>query len=790
MAKATVTRGSLQVLLVLVPGISLIAWIVALVLPGGGFHLSLPTFLLLAGTILSALAWVQYTRTISGPYPRILQRGNEISDDLEGLSQALVKVSTGDLAASVSVQAPPALVVQRGDIFPIAQLFNRLGTAILESVNGFSALTDPPCQRLCYVGSDSFAEGKMNGDIIGKLTGGQGKIAILVADIRSVNHALRRKGVLSTLAEKYPGVVAVGTADTNENPETTYQRAKEFLLQYRDLKIIYVSEGGTPQEAARAIVDLDRGATTKVVTHDLTAETVPYLERGIIAATLSQAPFAQGYNPVIHLYNHIVAGWEPVAPRLLVNLVSINPENYRTYWDAQTSGSSTSNSVRRANLSTPMERSVAGKFGDRRDERIKIAVLCVSENGFWTPVAQGAKAAGMDLADRNVQVDLIIPEASKDGILSAATYAPVIEKLVAQQYHGISLPIFDRSLIPVINRAVQLGLTVVTFNSEPVSLREMVVSISNHATKLIDMSQELAASATESGRSNERINATMEKISQTLQNQLKEVDQTASEIDTLVSSVEEINSAAASSADSAKRMAEVSKQDLEALGAMRAHVKDLQKSVALTHSSIEALQGSVDRIGSIIAAIGDIANQTNVLAINASIEAARAGDQGKGFSVLAGEIRKLAEQSTRSAGEIDRLIADIRAHVQVAFAETKRVSQEANQSADTAQTSETVLEEVYTISQENKQKMETIFAAVETLQTFSRKVAQSMRTLAETNKSSAGAIGEIVASTTEMTAQAMDVAKTAHGLSELAKGQQVLLSQFRLDGSTHDQGRK
>jgi methyl-accepting chemotaxis protein len=621
----------------------------------------------------------------------------------------------------------------------------------------------------------------MNGDIIGKLTGGQGKIAILVADIRSVNHALRRKGVLSTLAEKYPGVVTVGTADTNENTETTYQRTKEFLLQHRDLKIIYVSEGGTPQAAAQAIVDLDRGATTKVVTHDLTAETIPYLERGIIAATLSQAPFAQGYNPVIHLYNHIVAGWEPVAPRLLVNLVSINRENYRTYWEAQTGGNSTS-SVRQGHVSTPMERSTSGNSRVGRDERIKIAVLCVSENGFWTPVAQGAKAAGLDLADKNVQVDLIIPEASKDGILSAGTYAPVIERLIAQKYHGISLPVFDRSLIPVINRAVAAGLTVATFNSEPLSLREMVVSISNHATKLIDMSQELAASATESGRSNERINATMEKISQTLQNQLKEVDQTSSEIDTLVSSVEEINTAAAASADSAKRMAEVSKQDLEALGAMRAHVKDLQKSVALTHSSIEALQSSVDRIGSIIAAIGDIANQTNVLAINASIEAARAGDQGKGFSVLAGEIRKLAEQSTHSAGEIDRLIADIRAHVQVAFAETKRVSQEADRSAETAQTSETVLGEVYTISQENKEKMETIFSAVKTLQTFSRKVAQSMRTLAETNKSSAGAIGEIVASTTEMTAQAMDVAKTAHGLSDLAKGQQVLLSQFRLGG--------
>ncbi len=715
--------------------------------------------------ILVVLILIVYQHTIFRPRSELLRKGEEIAKNLEALSQVLIRVSTGDLATSMTMQKTPLGKIPEGDLYEIAELFVRLETSISESVNSFGTLTDPPCRRLCYVGSDSFAEGKMNGEIIGTLTGGKGSIAILVSSLSSVNHVLRRKGVLNTLAERYPQVKEVETAETNEDPEQTYAMTVDILRRHPDVKIIYVSEGSTPQFAAQAIVDQKRQDTTKVVTHDLTPEIKTYIEKGVIAATLSQDPFAQGYDPIVHIYNHIVCGWEPVAPRLLTKLQSIDTKNLYLF------------STKRDTSNRPKI------MGDvNTSKRIKIAMLCISETGFWAPVIEGAKAASADLARYSVQVDIIIPEAGKDGILSANTFIPIIRDLADKKYDGISLPIFDRALIPVINEVVDAGVTIATYNSEPISLREMIALISAHAGKLIDMSQELATSAIESEQANKQINMTFGKISDTLQNQLREFKEVVARVDELAATIVEVNRAAASGATSAKAMTEKSYNDLLSIDEMRKNVSLLQRSAELTKSSIQALMESVDQIGSIVTAIGDIANQTNVLAINASIEAARAGERGKGFSVLAGEIRKLAEQSTRSTTEIDNLIGHIKNNMDVAFAETLHVSEEAQKNSEVAQLSENILTEINTLSQENLQNMNIIFTAVKEMQEFSAKITSSMRMLAESNSNSTAAVQEIVTSTAEMTTQAMEVAKTATRLLEMAQGQKILLSPFRLDG--------
>jgi hypothetical protein len=439
-------------------------------------------------------------------------------------------------------------------------------------------------------------EGRVSGATIGKLIGGSGKIGIIVSDINSVNHALRRKGLLSMLSEKYPGIVEVETASAYESGDETYRLSLEMMKRYPDLKVIY-EEGGKPQFAAKAVVDANREGKTIVVCHDVTPETMEYVARGTIGGTLSQDPYVQGYNPIIHIYNHIVAGWEPAAPRFLTNLESVNRDNYRKFWNPEAKDGRSSDAAGRSGLAQISEK--------RSGRPLKIAVLSISDSEFWAPVAQGARDAGVILASRNAHVKYIIPKASSDGLLSASTFAPVI---------------------------------------------------------------------------------------------------------------------------------------------------------------------------------GDIANQTNVLAINASIQAVRAGERGKGFSILAGEIRKLAEQSTRSAMEIDGLIGEIRNNVNIASAETMRGAEEVRRYTETAKKSEASLEEINNLAHENELKMGTIFAAVEAMQAFSRKVAASMHTLAEANAKSTRAVDEIVASAGEMSVQAVDVAKTAQALSEMAKGQQVLLSQFRLDG--------
>jgi methyl-accepting chemotaxis protein len=104
----------------------------------------------------------------------------------------------------------------------------------------------------------------------------------------------------------------------------------------------------------------------------------------------------------------------------------------------------------------------------------------------------------------------------------------------------------------------------------------------------------------------------------------------------------------------AEKGRENSKKGMETVQILVENMGGIQKSANMTSESITILTGRTEEIGRTLKVITEIASQTNLLALNAAIEAARAGDAGRGFAVVAEEIRKLAEDSRKSADEIDK----------------------------------------------------------------------------------------------------------------------------------------
>jgi len=694
------------------------------------------------------------------------KEAGRLGGELERLSTGLVKLSTGDLAVSIDRTLLKGKQAKE-KIEWTDPASAEMGKKVLECVDNFDAVTAEPCLRLFYVGSDSYEEGRVIGRAIGERLKGEGSVAIIVGDFSSVHFDLRRKGALSVFTEKYPGISVVDTVATGESREASYDAARRLIKRYPSLAAIYVTEGESPPAVAKAVIDSGLAKRTWVFGHDLTEDTMAMVAKGVIGGTVSQDPYAQGYDPIIRLYNHIAAGWKPVSPRHLTHIESVGPEDYQRFQNE-----SQKNCGAELLLAQPQKRT------DKR-EVVKIAIIIPASHGFWAAIFQGAMDAKAKLEGLGATVEIIAIDLPTGFAREASYYEPIVNRLASEGWQGVALPLFDRALIATLNQAARKGMAIATLNSEPVSLRETVIAAKRHAESLIEVSASLAASAEQSGQSTLHIGSTMETISGNIRDQSKEFDKVGQELGTLVTNIGRVRESAGESASFAGKVTASSQDGIAAVSGMKTTVKSLEDAAAVAEETIHTIVADMEKIGTIVGSIAELANQTNVLAINASIQAARAGAQGKGFAVIATEIRKLAEESNRSAGQITKLVTIMGKSVSSAADATAQSLERAKENVTNTELSEKSLQDIAALASESEKSMGIIFSAVEDMASFSREIKASMDGLIAANEGSAAAEAEVEEATTEMSKLATDVARTAQSLSEMAKAQQMLLSQFR-----------
>ncbi|MFF7063798.1 methyl-accepting chemotaxis protein [Pseudomonas sp. NPDC008258] len=171
--------------------------------------------------------------------------------------------------------------------------------------------------------------------------------------------------------------------------------------------------------------------------------------------------------------------------------------------------------------------------------------------------------------------------------------------------------------------------------------------------RIADSSSQLAAAA-------EELNAVTEASSEGLRRQNEEVEQAATAVNEMTTAVEDVARNAVSTSEASSQSSRSAEHGRERVEMTLTAIAELSQEAAQTATAVQVLESQSQEIGSVLDVIRAIADQTNLLALNAAIEAARAGEAGRGFAVVADEVRALAGRTQQSTLEIEQMIAGMR----------------------------------------------------------------------------------------------------------------------------------
>lgn len=222
---------------------------------------------------------------------------------------------------------------------------------------------------------------------------------------------------------------------------------------------------------------------------------------------------------------------------------------------------------------------------------------------------------------------------------------------------SIVVPLADA--VAVAERVATGDLTqdiTVTGHDEPALLLR---ALSRMQASLRDTIRKIAASSDQLASASEELHTVTEDTSRGLHQQSAEIDQAATAVNQMTAAVEEVANNAVSTADASQGADRTTRDGREQVNQALASIQHLVDDVTGTSAEIEQLASSANEISRVLDVIGAIAGQTNLLALNAAIEAARAGEAGRGFAVVADEVRALAHRTQQSTAEIEQMIAGI-----------------------------------------------------------------------------------------------------------------------------------
>ena len=326
----------------------------------------------------------------------------------------------------------------------------------------------------------------------------------------------------------------------------------------------------------------------------------------------------------------------------------------------------------------------------------------------------------------------------------------------------------------------ELGQLGVAFEKMRDNLQSLIKDIKNNSEQLAASSEELTASAGQSANVANQVATTISTMANGVVQQHQASQEMTASIENLSLSIQVIATNTDSVSTSSRMAVGVAKDGRKVIEKAIDQMERVKNTVNNSAEVVAVLGTRSKEISNIIGVITSIAGQTNLLALNAAIEAARAGEQGRGFAVVADEVRKLAEESGKAAKQIETLISEIQQETERAVNVMTVGTQEVKIGTDVVNEAGQSFENISQVIEGVVSQVNEIASAIQQISKNSHEVLTSVKVVDKINEDSAGQAETISAATQEQSASMEQIAASSNELVRMAENLQNSIRIFKL----------
>lgn len=320
----------------------------------------------------------------------------------------------------------------------------------------------------------------------------------------------------------------------------------------------------------------------------------------------------------------------------------------------------------------------------------------------------------------------------------------------------------------------EIGKLEQSFNEMSAKLKHVILAVQNSIENVAASSEELTASAGQTTQATEHITSSIEQFSNSTEHQNDMIEKSSVQLNEMDRSLSHMVDTTSHMMESSIDSSKTAQAGGELVQKTAGQMQTIEQAVKEAELVIQGLEQKSKDITNILGVINGIADQTNLLALNAAIEAARAGEAGRGFSVVAEEVRKLAEQSGSSSKEIESLTNEIVEEIEKSQKMFKQVAGEVQAGLNITDETKVSFEKITDKTSEMTEQMKQMNGTAKELSHGSNDISHAVNQIKELSRESSAGFQDIAASAEEQLASMEEISSSSATLSQMADRKSVV----------------